>query len=53
MFTSAFVSALAAGAVLARAGEIGNIAAALCVRQLGTSGRVSAQDIQAYKESMM
>jgi len=47
MFTSAFVSALAAGADPAQAGQIGNTAAALCVQQLGTTGHVSAEDIIA------
>ena len=45
MFTSAFVSALAAGANMEEAGRLGNIAAAMCVRQLGTTGHVTPQDI--------
>jgi len=47
-FSAAFVSALAAGADMETAGNIGNIAAAVCVTQIGTSGRVtSAQILEA------
>jgi len=45
MFTSGFVSALAAGADMETAAKIGNTAAALCVQQLGTTGYVTQQDI--------
>ena len=45
MFTSAFVSTLTAGASMEQAGQIGNIAAAICVGQLGTSGQVTVEDI--------
>ena len=45
MFTSAFVSTLTAGASMEYAAHIGNIAAAVCVRQLGTSGHVTIEDI--------
>jgi len=45
MFTSAFVSALTAGAGMEQASVIGNIAAAICVGQLGTSGNVNTTDI--------
>jgi len=45
MFTASFVSSLTAGADMELAGKIGNIAAALCVRQLGTSGYVTTADI--------
>jgi len=45
MFTSAFISALAAGADMTTAGEIGNTAASICVAQLGTTGYVTAGDV--------
>ena len=45
MFTSAFISALAAGADMQHAAKIGNAAAAICVQQLGTSGHVTVDDI--------
>jgi len=45
MFTSAFISAIAAGADMATAAKTGNIAAAICVTQLGTSGHVTQDDI--------
>ena len=45
MFTAAFMSALAGGADKAVAGRAGNIAAAICVQQLGSSGYVTAEDI--------
>ncbi|MCL2286051.1 MAG: PfkB family carbohydrate kinase [Firmicutes bacterium] len=45
MFTSAFISAVAAGADIEYAAKIGNIAAAICVTQLGTSGHVTQSDI--------
>jgi len=45
MVTSGFVSALAAGADMKQAGEIGNKAAAVCVSQLGSSGVVRQEDI--------
>ena len=45
MFSSAFVSALAAGADMETAGRIGNAAAAVCVTQIGTSGHVTAAQI--------
>ena len=44
-FSAAFVSALAAGADMETAGIIGNTAAAVCVTQIGTSGRVTAEEI--------
>jgi len=47
MFTSAFISAVAAGADMAAAAKIGNIAAAICVTQLGTTGHVTCEDILA------
>jgi len=40
-FSAAFISALAAGADMETAGVIGNAAAAVCVTQIGTSGRVT------------
>ena len=45
MFTASFISAYAAGADMAQAGKIGNIAASICVTQLGTSGYVTPEDI--------
>jgi len=45
MFTSAFVSTLSAGASMDQAGILGNIAAVLCVQQLGTTGYVTATEI--------
>jgi len=45
MFTAAFITALAAGANMENAGKIGNIAAAICVTQLGTSGYVKQDDL--------
>jgi len=45
MVTSGFVSALAAGATMGEAGEIGNKAAAVCVSQIGSSGVVRQEDI--------
>jgi len=45
MFTSAFISTLAAGADISQATAFGNAAAALCVSQLGTSGHVTAEDL--------
>jgi len=50
MFTSAFVSTLTAGAGMAYACEIGNTAASICVRQLGTSGHVTVADILKEKK---
>lgn len=45
MFTSAFISAIAAGMNMEHAAKIGNIAASICVTQLGTSGHVTVDDI--------
>jgi len=45
MFSSAFVSALCAGADMHTAGKQGNVAAAICVQQLGTTGNVTQADI--------
>ena len=45
MFTSAFVSALTAGADMESAGKLGNVAASLCIRQLGTTGHVTVDDL--------
>lgn len=47
MFTAGFVSALAAGEEIKMAGRIGNIGAALCVQQLGTTGHVTEEDIRS------
>jgi len=47
MFTSGFIPAIAAGADKKTAAEIGNIAAAICVTQLGTTGFVTQNDILA------
>ena len=43
MFTANFVTALAAGADMKTAAEIGNTAAAICVSQIGTSGHVTPE----------
>jgi len=43
MFTANFVTALAAGADMKTAAEIGNAAAAICVSQIGTSGHVTPE----------
>jgi len=48
MFTASFVAALSSGASLEDAGKIGNIAASICVTQLGTSGCVTVEDIEAH-----
>lgn len=45
MFTASFVSALSAGVSLEEAGRLGNIAASICVTQLGTSGYVTVDDL--------
>ena len=47
MFTAAFISTLAAGASPDEAGKIGNMAASICVTQLGTSGHVTTKDLEA------
>ena len=52
MFTANFVAALSAGADLKEAAQIGNVAAALCVKQLGTSGRVTVEDILAFSKTL-
>ncbi|MDR2571012.1 MAG: PfkB family carbohydrate kinase [Oscillospiraceae bacterium] len=46
MFSSTFVSTLAAGASMEMAGNLANKAAAICVQQLGTSGYVTADDLK-------
>jgi len=48
MFSANFVAALSAGAELEEAARVGNIAASLCVQQLGTSGRVTRDDIIGF-----
>ena len=47
MFTANFMSALTAGADLIDAAKIGNIAAGICVKQIGTSGFVYTEDLLA------
>ena len=48
MFSASFISAFAGGATLEQAGEIGNIAASICVRQIGTSGHITTKDIMRH-----
>ena len=48
MFTANFVTALAAGADMKTAAEIGNTAAAICVGQIGTSGHVTPEMLTNY-----
>ena len=43
MVSSTFVSSLAAGADMKAAGELSNVAASICVQQLGTSGNVTTE----------
>jgi len=43
--TAGLVSALAAGATMEQAAQIGNAAAAVCVKQVGSSGKVTTDDI--------
>jgi len=52
MFTASFVAALSAGASLKVAAQTGNIAAALCVKQLGTSGHVTPRDIEEFASKL-
>jgi len=42
-FTTCFVSALAAGANLEEAGIIGNLAASICITQVGSTGKVTPE----------
>jgi len=45
MFTASFIAALSSGESLEAAGRLGNIAASICVKQLGTSGYVTVGDL--------
>jgi len=44
-FTAGTVSALCCGAGLAEAGAVGNLLAALCIRQIGTTGHVTNKQL--------
>jgi sugar/nucleoside kinase (ribokinase family) len=44
-FTTGFTSALCAGAAVREAGILGNLTASVCIRQLGTTGQASAEQI--------
>ena len=52
MFNSTFISALSAGADMETAGTLGNLAASMCVRQLGTTGHVTADDLMKEQDSI-